>query len=130
MARKVTVQLVDDLDGTTSDNIETVSFGLDGVNYEIDLNEDNASNLRESLADFIASATRTGGRSKRGTASAASRSASAGVGRTKEQTQAIREWARNNGHDVSDRGRIPASVIEAFEAQAGKSKGGRSKKSR
>src|SRR4051794_11251334 len=87
MARKVTVQLVDDLDGTTSDTIETVTFGLDGVNYEIDLNEDNASNLRDSLADFIASATRTGGRSKRGTASAASRSATAGAGRTKEQTQ-------------------------------------------
>jgi hypothetical protein len=123
MARKVTVQLVDDLDGTSSDAIETVSFGLDGVNYEIDLNEDNASSLRDSMSDFIASATRTGGRSKRGTATASSRSATAGPGRTKEQTHAIREWARTNGHDVSDRGRIPASVIEAFEAQAGKGKG-------
>jgi hypothetical protein len=114
MAQKVTVQLVDDLDGTASDDISTVSFGLDGVSYEIDLNEDNASSLRDSLADFVASARRTGGRVKRGTAPAAARPV--GSGRSKEQTQAIREWAKKNGHTVSERGRISTTIIEAFEA--------------
>jgi hypothetical protein len=114
MAQKVTVQLVDDLDGTASDDISTVSFGLDGVSYEIDLNEDNASSLRDSLADFVASARRTGGRVKRGTPATAARPA--GSGRSKEQTQAIREWAKKNGHNVSERGRISTTIIEAFEA--------------
>lgn len=114
MAQKTTVQLVDDLDGTASDDITTVTFGLDGVEYEIDLTESNADNLRKGLTDFVAAARRTGGRVKRGlggTATSASESA-----RSKEQTQAIRDWARNNGWDIADRGRVPSSVIEAFEA--------------
>lgn len=124
MAQKVLVQLVDDLDGTSSNDISTVTFGLDGVTYEIDLNEDNANNLREHLAEYIASARRTGGRVKRG----GSPVATSGSGRNREQTQAIREWAKKNGHEVSDRGRIPAAVIDAFEAaQAAPSKGRKSK---
>ncbi len=119
MAQKVLVQLVDDLDGTSSNDIATVTFGLDGVTYEIDLNENNASNLRDHLAEFIASARRTGGRVKRGGTPTAG-----GSGRNREQTQAIREWAKKNGHDVSDRGRIPAAVIDAFEtAQSAPAKG-------
>jgi hypothetical protein len=127
MAQKVLVQLVDDLDGTTSEGIETISFGLDGVTYEIDLSEDNASTLRDHLAEFISSATRTGGRAKRGTGAGTRESASNGSGRTREQTQAIRDWAKKNGHDVSNRGRIPAAVIEAFEVEAGKGKGRKGK---
>ncbi|HVV24245.1 MAG TPA: Lsr2 family protein [Pseudonocardiaceae bacterium] len=120
MAQKVLVQLVDDLDGTSSSDISTVTFGLDGVTYEIDLNAENASNLRNHLSEFIQSARRTGGRVKRG----GSPAAGSGSGRNREQTQAIREWAKKNGHDVSDRGRIPAAVIEAFEAaQASPAKG-------
>jgi Lsr2 len=111
VAQKVTVQLLDDLDGTQSDDISTVSFGLDGVSYEIDLTEANANNLRKSLEDFVAHARRTGGRLKRGTSST-SRGA---TGTGHEQAHAIREWARKNGHQVSDRGRIPASIVEAFE---------------
>lgn len=125
MAQRTVVTLIDDLDGTTSDSIETVEFGLDGAAYEIDLNADNASKLRQHLEDFIGSARRTGGRVKRGAATNLTRSA--GSGRSREQTQAIREWAKNNGHDVSDRGRIPAAVIDAFEAEAGKPKGRRRK---
>jgi hypothetical protein len=126
MAQKVLVQLVDDLDGTSSSDISTVTFGLDGVSYEIDLNEDNASNLRDHLSEFIASARRTGGRVKRGGTPAGT--ASAGSGRNREQTQAIREWAKKNGHEVSDRGRIPAAVIQAFEAaQAAPAKGRKGK---
>ena len=125
MAQKVLVQLVDDLDGTSSNDISTVTFGLDGVTYEIDLNEENANNLRQHLSEFIGSARRTGGRIKRGGAPAG---APGGSGRNREQTQAIREWAKQNGHDVSDRGRIPAAVIEAYEtAQAAPSKGRRAK---
>lgn len=117
MAQRTIVQLIDDLDGTASDSVETVSFGLDGVSYEIDLGTDNASRLRDDLAAFIDAARRTGGRARRGVSTAAARTNAAG--RSREQTQAIREWANRNGHPVSDRGRIPAAVIEAFEASAG-----------
>jgi nucleoid-associated protein Lsr2 len=121
MAQKTIVQLIDDLDGTSSDSIETITFGLDGVTYEIDLTDDNADKLRGRLAEFIGSAQRTGGRVKRGLAT--NGPGPAGSGRSREQTQAIREWAKKNGHSVSARGRIPAAVISAFEAEAGKLKG-------
>lgn len=119
MAQKTVVTLIDDLDGTSSDTIQTVKFGLDGATYEIDLNDANAGTLRDHLAQFIESARRTGGRARRGAGVARP----TGPGRNREQTQAIRRWAQTNGYEVSDRGRIPASVIEAFEAEAGKPKG-------
>lgn len=125
MAQKTIVQLFDDLDGTSSDSIETVEFGLDGVTYEIDLNDENAERLRDALAGYVAAARRTGGRAKRGVTSAAAHSN--GSGRSREQTQAIREWARANNWEISDRGRIPADIIEAFEAGAGQQKGRRAK---
>lgn len=113
MAQKVTVQLVDDLDGTQSKDIDTVTFGLDGVAYEIDLTETNAENLRKALDEFVTHARRTGGRVKPGTASPVSNvSATA----SREQAQAVREWGRRNGFEVSDRGRIPGNIVEAFEA--------------
>jgi hypothetical protein len=121
MAQKTIVQLIDDLDGTTSDSIETITFGLDGATYEIDLNDDHAGQLRQELADFVASARRIGGRARPGTGPSAASTASAnGSSRNREQTQAIRDWARKNGWEVADRGRIPANVIEAFEFEAGK----------
>jgi hypothetical protein len=113
MAQKVTVTLVDDLDGSTAE--ETVEFGLDGVAYQIDLSDDNATKLRDALAEFVAGARRAGGR-KRGAgrpAGTKARPASA----DREQNQAIREWARKQGHKVSDRGRIPAEVLEAYHQQ-------------
>lgn len=113
MAQQVSVQLVDDLDGSQSEDISTVTFGLDGATYEIDLTETNAATLRKGLEEFVAHARRTGGRLKRGTAAKAGNGA---VTTSHEQAQAIREWARRNGHEVSNRGRIPASLIEAFEA--------------
>lgn len=113
MAQKVTVQLVDDLDGTPSADISTVTFGLDGVQYEIDLTDDNASRLRSAVAEFVSHARRTGGRVKRGTASPARNDSTTA---SHEQAKAIREWARRNDHEVSNRGRIPAHLIEAFEA--------------
>ena len=116
MAQKVIVELVDDLDGTASEDISTVSFGLDGVDYEIDLTDDNASRLREGLASFVAAARRTGGRIKRGPA--ANRSTTHPPA-DREQTKAIRAWARENGFELAERGRIPSNVFTAYEqAQA------------
>src|ERR1700756_1105615 len=111
MAKKVTVTLVDDFDGEASAD-ETVEFGLDGVSYEIDLSTKNAKKLRENLRVGGKKGRRVGGR-RRGRAS------SSGRGRAsidREQSAAIREWARRNGHKVSPRARIPADVIDAFHA--------------
>jgi hypothetical protein len=113
MAQKVMVTLVDDLDGSTAE--ETVEFGLDGAAYQIDLSSGNADRLREALADYVDHARRSGGR-KRITGRAPGghpRTASA----DREQNQAIREWARKQGLKVSDRGRIPTEVLDAYHKQ-------------
>ena len=121
MAQIREVRLVDDLDGETAD--ETVEFGIDGRNYEIDLSKENAVRLRDVLADFVSAARRAGGRRRGGSAATSSASGSAGTapkGRTaidREQNQAIREWARKRGMKVSDRGRIPAEVLEAYHKE-------------
>jgi len=104
MAQKVHITLEDDLDG--GDATETVSFGLDGKNYEIDLNDKNAKALRDTLARYVGAARRAGGRST-GTRRRTQMGASA---------REIRDWARSNGFQVPDRGRIPANVRESFEA--------------
>lgn len=109
MAKKVTVTLVDDLDGAATAD-ETVEFGLDGVTYEIDLSTKNAEKLRADLQRWIEAGRRVGGR-RRGRSGAGRRGTI-----DREQSAAIREWARRNGHTVSTRGRIPADVIEAFHA--------------
>ncbi len=113
MARQTIVQLIDDLDQGKAD--ETVSFALDGVAYEIDLSAKNAAKMRDVLANYV-------GNARRSTRSAAVRSSGSGRrGRgargDREQTQAIREWARRNGLKVGDKGRIPATVLEAYNAQ-------------
>jgi hypothetical protein len=113
MAQKIQVLLVDDIDGGTAS--ETVSFGLDGSGYEIDLSADNAAKLRDALALYLGNARRssTRGPARPGPINKSVRT-SARVDR--EQTQAIREWARKNGHKVSERGRIPAAIVEAYNA--------------
>ena len=112
MAQKVVVELVDDLDGTATEDISTVAFSLDGASYEIDLNENNAERLRESLARYLGAARRTGGRIKRvATPTGPATRPTA----DRDQTKAIREWARNNGWALADRGRIPANVVTAFD---------------
>jgi hypothetical protein len=111
MAQKVVVEMVDDLDGSVGEGVTTVAFALDGRSYEIDLNVRNAQKLRDSLAEFVASSRRP--RSGRG--GGATRPTSTDDLAARERAQAIREWAREAGHDVSGRGRIPATVIEAYE---------------
>lgn len=114
MAQKVQVLLLDDLDG--SEAAQTVRFGLDGASYEIDLSDANADALREALAVYVANARKVG-RGAVAPARPATGRAGRGTARVdREQTQAIREWARKNGHTVSDRGRIPSSVIDAYHA--------------
>ncbi len=119
MAQKVQVVLVDDLDGGSAD--ETVSFSLDGVSYEIDLTTNNAAKMRDSLAAYVGSARRVGGRSGRGRGR--SRTGSEGGSRRSGgrggESAAIREWARNNGYQVSERGRISAEVREAYNKANG-----------
>jgi hypothetical protein len=116
MARRIVHQLVDDLDGSLLEvgEGETVLFSLDGVAYEIDLTDENAAALRGSLERYI-NAARTVS-----SARAASGAASSG-GRRRRRTgqqdySQVREWAKKNGYQVSDRGRVPASVLEAYEA--------------
>jgi nucleoid-associated protein Lsr2 len=117
MARKVQVILSDDLDEDVPAD-ETVSFSLDGTSYEIDLSEKNAKEMRDAFSRYVQAARKVGRGSGGGRASGGGRSrATGGGGRMdREQAGAIRDWARKNGHDVSDRGRIPASVVEAYEA--------------
>jgi hypothetical protein len=110
MAKKVTVTLVDDFDGAGAAD-ETVEFGLDGVTYEIDLSSKNAAKLRGDLKQWVAAGRRVGGRRRGRSGSGRGRGAI-----DREQSAAIREWARRNGHNVSTRGRIPADVIDAFHA--------------
>jgi len=112
MALITRVYLVDDLDGS-QDDVSTVSFHLDGKDFEIDLSAANAERLRGKLAKFVDAAspkrprrTRSGSRS---TGPATPRA-------NRDQTQAIRDWARSNGFDVPARGRIAKSIQEAFDA--------------
>lgn len=106
MAQKVNIVLVDDLDGTEAD--ETVTFGLDGTTYEIDLNDANAAALRESLAGYVGHSRKVTGGSRRGRkASAASSSGT--------HTKDVREWAKSQGMEVSERGRISADVQRAYD---------------
>ena len=109
MAQRVNVVLVDDLDG--SEAVETVKFGLDGADYEIDLSSDNATKLREALALYVGHGRRTGGRRRSGAQSGSALRDAGGP-----TAAEIRAWARENGWDVPERGRVSTEVREAFLA--------------
>lgn len=111
MAQRVNVVLVDDLDG--SDAVETVSFALDGVDYEIDLNEKHASELRNALSLYVGHGRRTGGRRRTSGGGTKRAAASSSGGPSAAE---IRAWARENGYDVPERGRVSADVREAYAA--------------
>ncbi|WP_040836092.1 histone-like nucleoid-structuring protein Lsr2 [Nocardia brevicatena] len=108
MARKVVVTVVDDLDAE-SVAAETVSFGIDGVVLEIDLSEANAAELRAAFGKWTPFARKVGG-TRRVRREKPARAVSA---------KAIREWARRNGHEVPQRGRIPARVVNAYQRAMG-----------
>ncbi|TCJ21061.1 histone-like nucleoid-structuring protein Lsr2 [Nocardioides jejuensis] len=105
MAQKVSIVLIDDIDGGDAD--ETVSFALDGTSYEIDLASANAARLREALAPYVGHARKVAG----GRRTAAKKAGASGG------TREVREWARSNGWpDLGDRGRVPADVQTAYDA--------------
>lgn len=112
MARRIVHQLVDDIDGTVLEvgEGETVLFSLDGVAYEIDLTGDNAAALRDAFAPYVSAARSIS--SSRGVPEASRKRRRPG----QQDYSAIRAWAKDNGHQVSERGRVPASVVAAYEA--------------
>ncbi|MHA7284570.1 histone-like nucleoid-structuring protein Lsr2 [Arthrobacter sp. TMS2-4] len=108
MAQRVQVDLVDDLNGEVAQ--ETVRFGVDGTEYEIDLTTENADRLRSTLSEYVEKArkARTGRKSQGGQQSTS-------TSRNKrENTQQIRQWAQDNGYNPSSRGRINQSIVDAY----------------
>lgn len=105
MAQRVHVILEDDIDG--SEASETIQFSLDGVSYEIDLSDENAAKMRDSFASWVGHARRVGGRRQQGKAAASS---------SRSDLNEIRAWGRANGYQVSDRGRVSADVMKAYDA--------------
>lgn len=113
MAQKVETRFIDDLDGSEASG--TFDFSLEGRNYQVDLSDQNAAKLRDALAPFIDVARKTGGR-RRGRTQRQTAMTDTPSPSNREDTAAIREWARAHGHKVSDRGRISKSVMEAYKA--------------
>src|SRR3954451_763904 len=108
MAQRIVTEVTDDTNGKPAD--ETVTFGLDGREYEIDLTSKNAAALRKAFDVYVKSGRRIGGRRPRSTGGSGSSS------KSDLDTKAVREWAGKNGFQVSQRGRIPGTVIAAYEA--------------
>ena len=116
MAKQIIHKLVDDLDG--GDAEETVKFALDGTQYEIDLSAKNAEKLREVFAPYVAAGSKAGrggvvvgGRAARGRG---------GASADREQNKAVRAWAKREGREISDRGRIPQEIVDEYHAKAGR----------
>jgi hypothetical protein len=114
VAQRVVVEMTDDIDGKPA--AETVSFGLDGRSFEIDLTEKNAKALRKELAPWVASARRVSGRRSAGSRAASNGNASNGKVSHGVDPKAVRAWAASNGFDVSPRGRISAEIMEKYLA--------------
>ncbi|MGW5455741.1 histone-like nucleoid-structuring protein Lsr2 [Nocardia sp. NPDC003979] len=112
MVRKVVVTLIDDFDGTSAAE-ETVTFGIDGHSYEIDLSETNATKLRNTFEQWVPYARRTG-RTKTVSHRNTTTTPTARTGR-RNDLAAIRAWAIANGHAVSTRGRIASEIIAAYD---------------
>ena len=110
MAQQTTITLTDDIDGGKA--AETVSFALDGRSYEIDLSKKNAAALRKALADYTAAARKV----RSGSRPAAARAAKSAGAASGVDARAVREWAQENGITVSARGRVPAEIVEQYQA--------------
>ena len=111
MAQKVSVLLVDDIDGSDAD--ETIQFGLDGTHYEIDVNSDHGQQLREGLEPYVKKARKV-------TGSAARPARVRRTAASDAENKKIRNWARERGLDVNDRGRIPADIMAQYETENAK----------
>ncbi|MCU1672251.1 MAG: hypothetical protein JWN77_364 [Frankiales bacterium] len=119
MAQKVQVMLVCDLHSDEVEGLETIAFGLDGSSYEIDVCDEHAGEMRDAFASFVGAARRagrSGGSGGSGGTGARRTPARKSSGTGNERVAEIREWARKNGHQVSERGRISAAVLSAYEA--------------
>jgi hypothetical protein len=115
MAQRIVTELTDDTNGKPAD--ETVTFGLDGREYEIDLTSKNAAALRKAFDVYVKNGRRVGGRRPRN--SGGSGSSSSSRSRSEVDTKAVRQWAGENGYELSSRGRIPVNVVEAYQAAQG-----------
>jgi nucleoid-associated protein Lsr2 len=114
VAQKITTLFIDDIDGGAAEG--TVRFSLDGTEYEIDLNAQHSEELRSALGKYVTHARKVGGTARRGRAAGR-------VGRgavSTLNTTEIRNWARENGIDIKDRGRVPADVVAKYQAATGK----------
>lgn len=107
MAQRQIVELIDDVDGSAA--TETVTFGLDGTAYEVDLNDKNAAALRKALSKYVEKARKV----SKARPQTNGRTRASGTGNA---SKLVREWAKANGHDVPDRGRIPQAVQDAYNA--------------
>jgi hypothetical protein len=124
MAQKTIVTLVDDLTGEVAENISTVEFALDGGSYELDLTEENSAKLHDALSQYVNAGRKIGGRHRSSARSGrVIKTSGRAPGYHRETLKSIRAWAKKNGYQVSDRGRLPAEVLQAWEAtQAATSK--------
>ena len=111
MAQKIQTLFIDDLDGSAAEG--TVRFGLDGTEYEIDLNEKHARELRAAIAAYVSAGRRANGAARR-PARAGRRTPAGGLNTTE-----VREWAKAQGLEVRDRGRVPAELVVKFKAATG-----------
>jgi hypothetical protein len=109
VAQKIQTLFVDDIDGSDAEG--TVRFGVDGTDYEIDLNAEHAQALRDALAPYLKAARRAGGGARRSPARSGRRGSASGLNTTE-----VREWAKTQGIEVKERGRIPAEVVVKFKA--------------
>jgi hypothetical protein len=110
MAQKITTLFIDDIDGGEAEG--TVRFALDGTEYEIDLNAKHSEELRSALGQYVTHARKVGGTARRGAARGGRRTSTV-------DTVTVRAWARDHGIDIKDRGRVPANVVERYQAAAG-----------
>ena len=110
MAQKIQTLFIDDIDGGEAEG--TVRFALDGNEFEIDLNSKHSNELRSTLVEYISHARKVGGASRRAGARGVRKPASVDTG-------VIRAWARQQGIDIKERGRVPASVVEQYRAATG-----------
>ena len=112
MAQKIQTLFIDDIDGGEAEG--TVRFGLDGAGYEIDLSAENADALRKVLARYVEAGRRSPGSAVRRPGRGGRRASANGVNTTE-----VREWAKSQGIEVKDRGRVPAELVVKFQAATG-----------